>query len=228
MNLQGIGHRVIECAACLWALAAGLLALALPFLAPFVHLVGLSVDGPVILIFPFAWGIGLPFLAVGLSLWPARLAVARLAPRLISRYPKLGSLNAGSWVGVIVVVGMGLIMPSVAFLYERPTGPGWENFWILLVLGTALLLVAVLIASPLLRGASDAKFYLVTALMMTCFATVMILVAAGRATGGRMEIVEPILWGVGAILVVIAGGTWRNAWREIRRDRSPPLSSDSE
>lgn len=219
MELKDIGNRFIECVACLMLLFGGVLALGLPSLAPFVHMAGLRVNSPMILIVPFAWGIGLPFLAVGLALWPARLAVVWLAPRLVARYPKLGTLNAGSWVGGIVVGGFGMIMPSVAFLYYRPTGPGWEGFWILLVLGTALLLVAVLIASPLLRGASDTKFYVITAVMVTFLAAVMILVAASRATGGNMTLLEPILWGVCAILVAIAGATWRNAWREIRSAR---------
>lgn len=216
MELKDIRNRFIECAGCLMALASALLALALPLLAPFVHLVGLRVNGPMILILPFAWGIGLPFLAVGLALWPARPMVARFAPRLIARYPKLGAMNAGSWVGATVVGGFGLIMPSVAFLHFRPTGPGWEGFWILLVVGVMFLLVAVMIASPVLRSASDAKFYVISALVVSCFAAVAILAAAGRATGGTMEIVDPILWVVCAILVAVAGATWRNAWREIR------------
>ena len=53
-------------------------------------------------------------------------------------------------------------------------------------------------------------------LLVTGFAETVILVAVGRATGGRMEIVEPILWAVCVVLVVLAGATWRNAWREFR------------
>ena len=223
MNAEEIGNRVAECVACLMFLAGGLLGLALPFLAPFVHLVGLSAPkGSLILIAPFAWGMGLPFLAVGLALWPARLATVRVAARLVARYPKLARLNVGGWVGGIVVGGFGMIMPSVAFLYYPPTGPGWENFWILMVVGVMLLLVAILIASPILRDyGDDAMFYLISALVMSGFAAAMILVAVGRATGGRMQFVEPILWVACAILLAMTGATWRNAWREIRAKPNP-------
>ena len=68
MTLKAIGHRIIECVACLKSLAGGLLGLALPFLAPFVHLVGLNVSGPMYLVVPVACGMGLVFLAVALAL----------------------------------------------------------------------------------------------------------------------------------------------------------------
>lgn len=226
MTLDTIGHRFIECVACLMSVAGGLLGLALPFLAPFVHHVGLRVSGPMYLLVPFACGMGLVFLAVGLALWPARLATARVASRMVARYPKLARLNTGSWVGGIAAGGFGMIMPSVALLYERPTGPGWENFWILMVVGAIFLLVAALIASPVLRSDdSDAMFYVISAVVVSGFTAVAILVAAGRATGGRMNIVEPILWGVCAVLVAMAGTTWRDAWLKIRAGREPPTRS---
>ena len=43
-----------------------------------------------------------------------------------------------------------------------------------------------------------------------------------------MEIVEPILWAVCAILVAIAGATWRNAWREIRLSGRPIAPAEPE
>lgn len=207
--------RIVEFAACLMALGAGLLSVAVP-LAP---LIGVHVNGPMILVVPFAWGIGLPFLALGLALWPARLLVERFGPRLIARFPVLARLAPAQWFGAMVVASFGVVMISVAFLFEHAPGSPWENFWILVVVGGMFLLASALIASPLRAEGTDALFYVFSGLLVTGFAATVILVAAGRATGGRMEIVEPLLWAVCAVLVALAGATWRNVWREFRSRR---------
>lgn len=177
-----------------------------------------NVEGPFIFVLLFAFSVGAPFFTLGTMMWPVRPLFAWLATRV----PALAWLAGERWRGALIVACFGLAMISVAFLWEHPAGPDWDNLWVLVVLGGSFLVLATMVLAPSFLPDGDAKFYVMIALFLSCLTLTMLLVAAGRAAGGRMEIVEPVLWIVCLVLIFVAGTSWRNAWRAIRDARTPP------
>ena len=198
-------------------LVIGLGSILSPVIAPLFG-ASMNVEGPFFFVLLFAFSVGAPFFTLGTMMWPGRPLFARLAARV----PALAWLAGERWRSALIVASVGLAMISVAFLWERPTGPGWDNFWVPVVLGGGFLVLATMVLAPSFLPDGDATFYVMTALFLSCLAATMLLVAAGRAAGGRMEIVEPVLWLVCLAVIALAGTTWRNAWRAVRDARARP------